>query len=113
MADKSNRERGLRAAIHNPRVSEQAKQRDREILETEFGEHFEAGEAGQAASTEPEPENPPLRMKQTLGLRSTSGMSFAATTASFKAKPSPSNHYRGAKPFDTPDSKFLFEVFGS
>ncbi|KAM7204677.1 Conidiation protein 6 domain containing protein [Naviculisporaceae sp. PSN 640] len=38
MADPGNRERGLKAAINNPRVSEQAKQRDREILETEYGE---------------------------------------------------------------------------
>ncbi|KAK3326024.1 Conidiation protein 6-domain-containing protein [Apodospora peruviana] len=37
MADPSNRERGLKAAINNPRVSEQAKRRDREILENEFG----------------------------------------------------------------------------
>ena len=35
--DPGNRERGLKAAINNPRVSEQAKQRDREILESEFG----------------------------------------------------------------------------
>lgn len=32
-----NRERGLRAAIHNPRVSEEAKQHDRELLASEFG----------------------------------------------------------------------------
>lgn len=38
MVDPGNRERGLKAAIHNPRVSEQAKQRDREILENEYGE---------------------------------------------------------------------------
>ncbi|KAK0635979.1 hypothetical protein B0T17DRAFT_625201 [Bombardia bombarda] len=37
MADPGNRERGLKAAINNPRVSEKAKQRDREILENEFG----------------------------------------------------------------------------
>jgi len=42
MADPGNRERGLKSALNNPRVSEQAKERDREILETEFGEHFEA-----------------------------------------------------------------------
>ncbi|KAK4171208.1 Conidiation protein 6-domain-containing protein [Triangularia setosa] len=41
MADPGNRERGLRAAISNPRVSEKAKQRDREILEREFGEQVE------------------------------------------------------------------------
>lgn len=35
-----HRERGLKAAINNPRVSEQAKQRDREILESEFGTHM-------------------------------------------------------------------------
>ncbi|KAK3403370.1 Conidiation protein 6-domain-containing protein [Sordaria brevicollis] len=38
--DPGNRERGLKAAINNPRVSEQAKQRDREILESEFGTHM-------------------------------------------------------------------------
>ena len=41
MADPGNRERGLKAALSNPRVSEQAKERDRKILVTEFGEHFE------------------------------------------------------------------------
>ncbi|KAL2165644.1 hypothetical protein VTG60DRAFT_4077 [Thermothelomyces hinnuleus] len=41
MADSRNRERGLRAAINNPRVSEEAKQHDRELLESEFGEHIE------------------------------------------------------------------------
>ncbi|KAK4202052.1 hypothetical protein QBC40DRAFT_170109 [Triangularia verruculosa] len=41
MAHSGNRERGLRAAISNPRVSEKAKQRDREILEREFGETVE------------------------------------------------------------------------
>ncbi|KAK4221523.1 Conidiation protein 6-domain-containing protein [Podospora fimiseda] len=38
MTNPLNRERGLRAAISNPRVSEEAKQRDREILATEFGD---------------------------------------------------------------------------
>ena len=38
MADK-NRERGLRAALNNPRVSEEAKQHDRELLASEFGEN--------------------------------------------------------------------------
>lgn len=38
MVDPAKRERGLKAAIKNPRVSEQAKQRDREILENEYGE---------------------------------------------------------------------------
>lgn len=38
--DPGNRERGLKAAINNPRVSEQAKERDRKILETEFGTHY-------------------------------------------------------------------------
>ncbi|AEO63049.1 fb2c6238-9ce2-4dcb-a1ef-1c843220a56e [Thermothielavioides terrestris] len=36
-----NRERGLKAAIHNPRVSEEAKQHDRELLASEFGEEEE------------------------------------------------------------------------
>ncbi|KAK4450197.1 hypothetical protein QBC34DRAFT_77393 [Podospora aff. communis PSN243] len=87
MADRGNRERGLKAAINNPRVSEQAKKRDREILETEFGEHFEEGSGYRkttAESASPEPmssgfegsdedieylETPP-RAKQTAGLRS-------------------------------------------
>ncbi|KAK3328170.1 hypothetical protein B0T19DRAFT_400957 [Cercophora scortea] len=37
MVDRSARERGLKAAINNPRVSEQAKERDRELLRSEFG----------------------------------------------------------------------------
>ncbi|KAK4152016.1 Conidiation protein 6-domain-containing protein [Chaetomidium leptoderma] len=41
MADAKNRERGLRAAISNPRVSEEAKQHDRELLASEFGEQME------------------------------------------------------------------------
>jgi hypothetical protein len=41
MAEARNRERGLKAAIHNPRVSEEAKQHDRELLASEFGEHME------------------------------------------------------------------------
>lgn len=88
MADRGNRERGLKAAINNPRVSEQSKQRDREILETEFGEHFEEGSGYRKATAEsasPEPamssglegseedleymESPPPRAKQTSGLR--------------------------------------------
>jgi hypothetical protein len=41
MAEQKNRERGLKAAIHNPRVSEEAKQHDRELLASEFGESVE------------------------------------------------------------------------
>ncbi|KAL2020593.1 hypothetical protein VTK56DRAFT_8181 [Thermocarpiscus australiensis] len=41
MVDPGNRERGLKAAISNPRVSEQAKQHDREMLAEEFGEEVE------------------------------------------------------------------------
>ncbi|KAK0619665.1 hypothetical protein B0T14DRAFT_566493 [Immersiella caudata] len=89
MADRGNREWGLKAAINNPLVSEQVKQRDREILGTEFGEHFEEGISYRKATAEsasPEPEmssglegfeedmecmeNPPPRVKQTTGLRS-------------------------------------------
>ncbi|KXX73015.1 Conidiation-specific protein 6 [Madurella mycetomatis] len=47
MADQGNRERGLRAALSNPRVSEEAKQHDREILESEFGEHIQNPQSGQ------------------------------------------------------------------
>ncbi|AEO56588.1 hypothetical protein MYCTH_65475 [Thermothelomyces thermophilus ATCC 42464] len=46
MADSRNRERGLRAALNNPRVSEEAKQHDRELLESEFGEHIEPSSTG-------------------------------------------------------------------
>ncbi|KAK5656729.1 hypothetical protein OQA88_4277 [Cercophora sp. LCS_1] len=91
MVDKGNRERGLRAALHNPRVSEQAKQRDREILEKEFGEHFEAtGVSNMATEQEISPEmedeeyieEPPtaLRAKQTSGL----GSSTAESTSTSK-----------------------------
>ena len=45
MAEARNRERGLKAAIHNPRVSEEAKQHDRELLASEFGENMEQVEA--------------------------------------------------------------------
>jgi len=55
MADPGNRERGLKAALSNPRVSEQAKERDRKILATEFGEHFEETPED-AASIEPDRE---------------------------------------------------------
>ncbi|KAK4099504.1 hypothetical protein N658DRAFT_508546 [Parathielavia hyrcaniae] len=41
MSEPKNRERGLKAAIHNPRVSEEAKQHDRELLASEFGESLE------------------------------------------------------------------------
>jgi hypothetical protein len=72
MAERGNRERGLKAALHNPRVSEQAKQRDREILETEFGEHFEQDMSSSPDMAEESTE--PIRIKQTTGLRlSTSG----------------------------------------
>ncbi|KAK3986786.1 Conidiation protein 6-domain-containing protein [Cladorrhinum sp. PSN332] len=49
MVNPDNRERGLRAAISNPRVSEEAKQRDREILANEYGEN-----AGKSSSAAPE-----------------------------------------------------------
>ena len=42
MAEARNRERGLKAALSNPRVSEEAKQHDRDLLASEFGEHIEA-----------------------------------------------------------------------
>jgi hypothetical protein len=45
MAEARNRERGLKAALHNPRVSEEAKQHDRELLASEFGENMEQVEA--------------------------------------------------------------------
>ncbi|KAK3370574.1 hypothetical protein B0H63DRAFT_552655 [Podospora didyma] len=51
MADPAHRERGLRAALNNPRVSEQAKQRDREILENEFGESPGATEPASMETT--------------------------------------------------------------
>ncbi|KAK0754373.1 hypothetical protein B0T18DRAFT_313806 [Schizothecium vesticola] len=78
MADPGNRERGLKAALSNPRVSEQAKERDRKILATEFGEHFEETPED-AASIEPDREMPselsgeyeqiaPARARQTTSL---------------------------------------------
>ncbi|KAK4032790.1 Conidiation protein 6-domain-containing protein [Parachaetomium inaequale] len=45
MAEARNRERGLKAAIHNPRVSEEAKQHDRDLLASEFGEEVEEPQA--------------------------------------------------------------------
>lgn len=49
MSEAKNRERGLKAAIHNPRVSEEAKQHDRELLASEFGDHIDQPTAeGQA-----------------------------------------------------------------
>ncbi|KAL2136231.1 hypothetical protein VTI74DRAFT_4861 [Chaetomium olivicolor] len=48
MAENKNRERGLKAALHNPRVSEEAKQHDRELLASEFGEQMEQPQAEQA-----------------------------------------------------------------
>ncbi|KAG7289237.1 hypothetical protein NEMBOFW57_005602 [Staphylotrichum longicolle] len=45
MAEARNRERGLKAAINNPRVSEEAKQHDRELLASEFGEHMDQPKA--------------------------------------------------------------------
>jgi len=76
MVDPGNRERGLRAAISNARVSQQAKQRDRQILEAEFGEHFEespeepASEEDEAATEMANDKKPPapLRVRQTAGL---------------------------------------------
>lgn len=82
MTDPGNRERGLKAALSNPRVSEQAKDRDRKILATEFGEHYEETPED-AASLEPEREMSselsdeyeqiaPSRARQTTGLHSSS-----------------------------------------
>jgi len=48
MSEAKNRERGLKSAIHNPRVSEEAKQHDRELLASEFGEHIDEPKAEQA-----------------------------------------------------------------
>jgi len=85
MADPGNRERGLKAALSNPRVSEQAKERDRKILVTEFGEHFEET-PDDAASIEPDREMSsepsdeyeqiaPARARQTTGLHVSSSHS--------------------------------------
>ncbi|KAK3941042.1 Conidiation protein 6-domain-containing protein [Diplogelasinospora grovesii] len=51
MTDPGNRERGLKAAISNPRVSEAAKERDREILETEFGHGHGHGHEGKSSGS--------------------------------------------------------------
>ncbi len=48
MSEAKNRERGLKSALHNPRVSEEAKQHDRELLASEFGEHIDEPKAEQA-----------------------------------------------------------------
>ena len=48
MSEAKNRERGLKSAIHNPRVSEEAKQHDRELLANEFGENVDEPKAEQA-----------------------------------------------------------------
>ncbi|KEZ41761.1 hypothetical protein SAPIO_CDS6736 [Scedosporium apiospermum] len=40
MEDRSNRERGLKAAIHNPHISKEAKQHARDALKNEFGEEI-------------------------------------------------------------------------
>ncbi|KAH6626614.1 Conidiation protein 6-domain-containing protein [Chaetomium sp. MPI-SDFR-AT-0129] len=48
MAEARNRERGLKAALHNPHVSEEAKQHDRELLATEYGEQMPAAAAPEA-----------------------------------------------------------------
>ncbi|KAK0739460.1 Conidiation protein 6-domain-containing protein [Apiosordaria backusii] len=79
MADPGNRERGLRAAISNPRVSEKAKQRDREILEQEFGEQVEtspstthSSDTKKASTEESIPEkSSSFRASQTYGRRKT------------------------------------------
>jgi len=55
MVDPANRERGLKAAIHNPRVSERAKKHDQEMLAAEFGEHFEEGPAESASREDERP----------------------------------------------------------
>jgi hypothetical protein len=47
MAESRNRERGLKAALHNPRVSEEAKQHDRDLLASEFGETMDEPEVAQ------------------------------------------------------------------
>ncbi|KAK0652710.1 hypothetical protein B0T16DRAFT_406674 [Cercophora newfieldiana] len=119
MADRGNRERGLKAAINNPRVSEQAKQHDREILETEFGEHFEEG-AGYRKTTAESPsperevssgleaseedleymESPPPRAKQTTGLRSAA----ASHTVSRMSKMSSSDMMEGSRSTGTTSS---------
>ncbi|KEZ41643.1 hypothetical protein SAPIO_CDS6958 [Scedosporium apiospermum] len=56
MEDRSNRERGLKAAIHNPHVSEEAKQHAREALKNEFGEEIDTSPS--APSGKPHPAKP-------------------------------------------------------
>ncbi|KAM7214861.1 hypothetical protein V8F06_009769 [Rhypophila decipiens] len=76
-ADPANRERGLRAALNNPRVSEEAKQRDREILNAEYGGRTSTGtETGsskmsKSKSTGSAPSSSSL---SSSGLRSGAGM---------------------------------------
>jgi hypothetical protein len=91
MADPGNRERGLKAALSNPRVSAQAKERDRKILATEFGEHFEENPED-AASIEPDREMSsglsdeyeqiaPARARQTTGLHASTSRAESASKA--------------------------------
>ncbi len=68
MSEAKNRERGLKSAIHNPRVSEEAKQHDRELLASEFGEHID----------EPKPEQ--ARRRSSANKKSASAGPHAHTT---------------------------------
>lgn len=104
MTDPGNRERGLKAALSNPRVSEQAKERDRKILATEFGEHYEETPED-AASIEPDREMSselsdeyeqiaPSRARQTTGLH-----------ASSSARPESSSKMSASETTQPPSSK--------
>ncbi|KAK4141206.1 Conidiation protein 6-domain-containing protein [Dichotomopilus funicola] len=75
MAEARNRERGLKAALHNPHVSEEAKQHDRELLATEYGETMPAA----AAAAAPEATLQPKR-------RTTGGVEKGAGAASRKTR---------------------------
>ena len=122
MTDPGNRERGLKAALNNPRVSEQAKERDRKILATEFGttqfgEHFEEGPA-ESASAERELSSElsdsyeqiaPARARQTAGLHSASShpeseSSYVKMSSSETIDP-PSNKTRSTRRSSTGSSR--------
>ncbi|KAK4187018.1 Conidiation protein 6-domain-containing protein [Podospora australis] len=78
MADPGNRERGLRAAISNPRVSEKAKQRDREILANEFGEEVETSQPETSKSTST---SSGIKKSSSTGPHSSSGIEESSDTS--------------------------------
>ncbi|KAK4208884.1 hypothetical protein QBC37DRAFT_378647 [Rhypophila decipiens] len=73
-ADPANRERGLRAALNNPRVSEEARQRDREILNAEYGGRTSTETGSSKMSKSKSTGSAPSSSSSSSGLRSGAGM---------------------------------------